>query len=506
MGFESILFGEKAYTLQKGEPGFFQDLQLDYLLRIISNHAKDYKILPYFYTLPGEKAVIEYRQQILTDLTNEKVFHAVKRFCKTLQNFRRLDYYADESEEIMQKASFHLEAAKCYWEGVKGLEADLEACDYSSKGLREFCAYVQEVIKGLTENGFEEAMNRASEFFASIRFQLVVEQDRMTIVESGESGDNYLSSLAELLKLETDQAKTTLYDIYPNSLEQSSVEAMLIKLLKKSNSAVFGELKGFYEKYPEYSAEKILRFEEEVQFYLSFIQFAKKTEELGFSLQLPVISGDNFQGSGLYDLALAWKNSSRKYKIVSNSFAYPKNPTFFVVTGPNQGGKTTFARSMGQAVYFTLMGLKGNADFLTVPMFEDIATHFEAEETLLSNSGKLKEEINRLAPMMQQEKRRQFVILNELFTTATTHDALIMGKKVMKHFIEKECYGIYVTHIQELAEESESVVSLVAQIEEGEEQRRTYRILPMKAQGQGYSDSLVKEFELRYEDLIRRLG
>ena len=76
----------------------------------------------------------------------------------------------------------------------------------------------------------------------------------------------------------------------------------------------------------------------------------------------------------------------------------------------------------------------------------------------------------------------------------------------MEHFIQKSCYGIYVTHIQELAKESESVISLVAQIEEGQEQRRTYRILPMEAQGQGYSDSLVKEFELGYEDLLRRLG
>lgn len=73
--------------------------------------------------------------------------------------------------------------------------------------------------------------------------------------------------------------------------------------------------------------------------------------------------------------------------------------------------------------------------------------------------------------MMQQEKRRQFVILNELFTTATTYDAMIMGKKVMAHFIGRDCYGIYVTHIQELAEESESIVSLVAQLEEGEEEK-----------------------------------
>ena len=197
---------------------------------------------------------------------------------------------------------------------------------------------------------------------------------------------------------------------------------------------------------------------------------------------------------------------NRDYHVVSNDFSYPSHSSFFVVTGPNQGGKTTFARSMGQAVYFSLMGLYANAQTFVLPFFHEIATHFEVEERLQSNSGKLKEEINRLAPMMKKESTQQFVILNELFTTATTHDALIMGKEVMKHFLAQDCYGIYVTHIQELAEETEQIISLVAQIAEEEDDRRTYRILPMQAQGYGYSDSLVEEFALRYEDIVRRLS
>lgn len=506
MGFESILFGDKGGALEKGEPAFFQDLQLDYLLRIIGNYAKDYRILPYYYTLPGDSGVIAYRQQVLRDLFQKDLTEAVNQFCKMMQKFRRFDHYAEESNEIMQKASFHLEAAECYLEGIKGLEKAMSECKYSSEGMCAFYEYLQQVISTLKSQGLEDAMAHARDFFEKIHFQLVVEQDQMTIVENEGDRRNYLEELAELLKLDTMQVKATLCDIYPNALEQSGLEAMLVKMLKRSNPDIFSELKAFYENYPEYYDEKVLRFEEEVQFYLSFLQFANRTQELGFSMQMPEISKDAFAGTGLYDLALAWKNSTSKYKVVSNDFTYPANPAFFVVTGPNQGGKTTFARSMGQAVYFALMGLMTNADSFCLPMFEGIATHFEAEETLLSNSGKLKEEIDRLAPMMQQEKKSQFVILNELFTTATTHDALIMGKKVMEHFIQKSCYGIYVTHIQELAKESESVISLVAQIEEGQEQRRTYRILPMEAQGQGYSDSLVKEFELGYEDLIRRLG
>lgn len=108
--------------------------------------------------------------------------------------------------------------------------------------------------------------------------------------------------------------------------------------------------------------------------------------------------------------------------------------------------------------------------------------------------------------MMKNENKRQFIILNELFTTATTNDALVMGKKVMQYFLSMECYGIYVTHIQELAEETGQIISLVAQVGDGRDRKRTYRIVHMKAQGYGYPEPLLEQFQLSYEDIIRRLS
>lgn len=507
MEFQSILYADTGQKPGKAEPAFFQDLQLDYLLKMIENLTKGYRVRPYYYTLPDSVSLIQYRQQVCKDLSDASLFGCIRRFCIELQKSRSSHNLSLQCEEEIQAASYHLEAATRYWESLLAFEKELASCYPDSDGINALRDYVKKYISEWREKGFEQSVRRANEFFSQVCFRLTIEEDQIMITEEEQVNGDYLQELSEVLKLDKEQTETYLSGIFPRALEPSYLETTLIKLLKRSNPDIFDEIRSFYKAYPNFYSEKLLRFDEEVQFYIGFLEFQKKTEALGYPLHTPKISEQNeFSGKGIYDLALLWKNAHRNYTVVSNDFVWKKTPSFFVVTGPNQGGKTTFARSMGQAVYFSMMGLDANASSLVLPFFQGISTHFEAEERIQSNSGKLKEEINRLAPMMKQEKKQQFVILNELFTTATTYDALIMGKKVMEHFLQRGCYGIYVTHIQELAKETESIISLVAQIEEGEANKRTYRMIPMKAQGYGYSDSLVKEFRLGYEDIIRRLS
>jgi len=507
MEFQSILFADSGQRASKSVPVFFEDLRLDYLMNIIENQTKGYSIRDYYYTLPASVSLLGYRQQVCRDLSDKALYGCIRRFCSGMQKSRRSHAFSLQCEEAVQAASYHLEAASLYWESLLAFERGLDSCSPSSEGILALREYVRKHIAGLREKEFGQAVARGNEFFSQMRFRLVIEPERIVILEETEETGDYLKELAEILKADEEERDSSFRGVFPNVLEPSYLEETLIKLLKKSNAGIFREIRNFKQEFPDFYSEELLRFEEEVQFYISFLEFREKTRAFGYPMEIPQISAQNkFSGTGVYDLALLWKNAGRGYPVISNDFNWSQRPSFFVVTGPNQGGKTTFARSMGQAVYFAMMGLPANASSLLLPFFEGIATHFEAEEKIQSNSGKLKEEIDRLAPMMHQDKKRQFVILNELFTTATTYDALIMGRKVMEHFLQRECYGIYVTHIQELAGETDSVISLVAQVEDGEDCKRTYRMLPMKAQGYGYSDSLVKQFELGYEDIIRRLS
>ena len=149
------------------------------------------------------------------------------------------------------------------------------------------------------------------------------------------------------------------------------------------------------------------------------------------------------------------------------------------------------------------MGLDVPAREANVPFFQDLQTHFSVEESVETGRGKLKEELMRLAPMMEEERRGTFVVINELFTTAANYDARIMGGKVLEHFISLDCMGVYVTHLKELASVHPKVVSLRAvQDENGE---ATYQIRRGEAADSGSAENQVRKYGLTYQQLKERL-
>jgi DNA mismatch repair ATPase MutS len=105
--------------------------------------------------------------------------------------------------------------------------------------------------------------------------------------------------------------------------------------------------------------------------------------------------------------------------------------------------------------------------------------------------------------MMEGRQKGTFVVINELFTTAANYDAQMMGRKVLEHFIELGCMGIYVTHLKELASAHPQAVSLRATLDENK--RPTYQIQRGEAAENAGAEKLVEKYCLTYRQLKERL-
>ncbi|MGN0165673.1 MAG: hypothetical protein ACI39R_05775 [Lachnospiraceae bacterium] len=490
---KSIIWADKPPVREALMPNFFIDLNLDKIVYKINSLRKYYDIKKLFYMLSDSRETMEMRRRIYADIKKPEVFDAFCRFSDRMKEAR--DYLAgsDEIDFMPQKSVLFVTAAERYDQAIKLLE------NINSAESPEICFAVSETQKYVNTDEYRLFAEQTEKLYSeteSFFYRLTLNRDTFT-VRCQQSENNYFDKIKRAFP---DAVDTGFESPFKSRSTLSHIETESYAAIAKAHPDCIKNCESFMNTYKNSFLQEFFDLEFELQLYLSFLLFERYMEDNGFHFTSPV-TAKCFDVNGVYDAALALTLFNHERPVIDNDVFMREEEHFLIVTGPNQGGKTTFARSMGQLVYFSLMGLSVPAMKAAVPYFDGILTHFSVEESTETGQGKLKEELTRLAPMMRGDDKNCFIILNELFTTAATYDASVMGRRVIRHFTENGCTGIYVTHIKELSE-GEGVVSLVAVCDENDYHKRLYKMIRRPADGIGYAGTLVEKYGLTYDMLI----
>ncbi|MCL5772297.1 MAG: DNA mismatch repair protein MutS, partial [Actinobacteria bacterium] len=294
---------------------------------------------------------------------------------------------------------------------------------------------------------------------------------------------------------------------FTSPIDMNHVEARILELVAQLYSDIFINLDNYYIKNKNFFDETINTFDREVQFYIAYSEYMTIFKNLGLNFCYPIISNQtkeiyNYDG---FDLALAYKLINENSKIVCNDFYLKDRERIFIVSGPNQGGKTTFARMFGQLHYLATLGCPVPGRNAQLYLFDKLFTHFEKEENIRNLHGKLQDDLISIYNILSQASPNSIVILNEIFNSTTLKDAIFLGKKIMEKIIQLDLLCVYVTFIDELASLSEKIVSMVSNVDPNNIAMRTYKILRKAAGGLAYAISIAQKYQLTYEALRERI-
>jgi DNA mismatch repair ATPase MutS len=286
------------------------------------------------------------------------------------------------------------------------------------------------------------------------------------------------------------------------------VEAQILDLVAKLNPETFSRLDEYCAGHQDYLDETIGRFDRQVQFYLAYLEYVEPLQAKGLRFCHPRVSArsKDEHAAETFDLALASKLVREGAEVVRNDFYLTDPERILVVSGPNNGGKTTFARTFGQLHHLASLGLPVPGLDARLFLPDRIFTHFEREEDIATLRGKFEDELFRIHEILEQATEDSLLVMNETFGSTTLRDALLVGSEVVRQLIELDVLCVFVTFVDELASLSESTVSMMSTVAAEDPAVRTYRVVRKPADGLAYAAALARKYGLSGDSLRRKIA
>ena len=202
------------------------------------------------------------------------------------------------------------------------------------------------------------------------------------------------------------------------------------------------------------SADHILSFftrlRVELGFYIGCLNLRERLASKGepTCFPVPVAPGTSaLSARGLYDACLTLRVEPR---VVPNDLS-ADGRSLVMITGANQGGKSTFLRGLGVACLMMQCGMFVPAESFRASVASGVFTHYKREEDPTMTSGKLDEELSRMSDIAGMIREGALLLCNESFASTNEREGSEIARQIVRALVESDIRVAYVTHLFDLA-------------------------------------------------------
>jgi DNA mismatch repair protein MutS len=510
MTFHSILFPNpppEGPDEQLAAPTFFGDLNLDQIVAAITAGREEYNLKPFFHLPLQDVDAVTFRHEVMQDLEVTSLFDSIKVFAQGLRTMREHLAQAEKLHYQLQKQRWFLDAVDTYCDAVTRLVQDLSVADLTSRGFLAFREWVSRYAASAPFTSLVEQTKKLEADLRTIHYGVWIRDLRIQVHRYGGEPDYSDEIEATFDRFKQGAAKDYRFK-FLESAEMNHVEAEILRLVSQLYAEIFAELENYCAANRDYQDSTVVRFDREVQFYVAYLEHIARFKNAGLSFCYPRVSQSSkevydYEG---FDLALAGKLVPQNGSIVCNDFHLRGPERMIVVSGPNQGGKTTFARMFGQLHYLGSLGCPVPGKRAQVFLFDQLFTHFEKQEDIKNLRGKLQDDLVRVHQIVERATSDSIVIMNEIFTSATLRDAVVLSSKIAMRLLTLDLLCLWVTFVDELASLTPQTVSMVSTVHPENPALRTYKVIRRPADGLAYAMAIAEKYRLSYPLIKERTG
>lgn len=506
---------------------FIRMLEIDVMVVIPQNQYRGISglRLEEFYTTDTE--TIKYRLDIMQDIIEHReLYQLLMKALPLIQSTHDLrkimssDFTVDSSLSAIRTLEMYVELVELFREGFSGMKL-------GSRGMQRLQQEILGIATGAEYQNLSRELKKMETNFGSIKSLTIgLNLDENLQVRDGgilsvNTKHFHNGTLLERLtgKQEKDEyaCMTPLFPIR-RGLNQNDVKAM-----NNGVSNAFGtifakcirDFEPVVQKYFSVNTSFFTNLMDDIRFLCAGARFIMDMEKQGYQMCKPEIAPMEEKCCDLmavYNPMLAMTGVEKT--VVSNEFHFDEKGRFYLVTGPNHGGKSIFAYSVGMAQALFQLGLYVPAVSARISPVTGIFTHFPSSDEDNYGKGRLESECARLSRILKQLEETDMLLMDETFSSTSGLEAGYIASEVLTGLGIIGCGGIYVTHIHDLPQRigefnahpdnRGKIDNLVAQMEDRENGVRSYRVMRTTPDGLSYAKDIAGQYGLTLEEILRQ--
>lgn len=489
-----LMYKNRDFDMQEQEPfgkeDLIKDLGLDVIFESMANEDKFiHSVVRHAMLLSlTEIETINYRQNILNDcINNPDIVRSLYSIAlETIDNEKSNHWgiFSNYPESILRRS---IEVMKMYVEMLRKLR------DFADRSKLHFCSDGFITLFQMLQSELDD------EYLGSI-------QKHIQNLSSGE-GIQFSAVLGEGFKgidfnLCEPREKQNMWKEFARSRKVPSFTYCL-SAMDESGAKALSELRdrglNTVANAVAQSCEHILSFFQavrtELAFYIGCLNLIDHLKELNEPYCIPTPLSKECRShtiKGLFNIAFAIRTNNQ---IIGNDLN-ADGKKLIIITGANQGGKTIFLMSVGQAQTMMQCGMFVGAEQFTANICGRIFTHFKREEDETMKSGKLDEELSRMNRIADVMTADSLILFNESFASTNEREGSEIGAQITRALLEKGIKIFTVTHLYQFSSDFYNQGredTLFLRAERNEDGTRNYKLTIGEPLKTGFGEDLYFE-------------
>ncbi len=441
--------------------------------------SKSFLVLEDFFEIQKEKE---------TALSNEKLLYSIKELETRVE-------YLKEIKSIFAEYEVKSRALLVLWEKIKPI------C--TTQEFDTLCEEVDKQIHTITEiKSITVGINLNAQMKP-------VEAGLISVHEESYVSGEFMDKLMRLNFKNSEfvcAAPLVPLDKNLTAEEASSLRASANSALNKVFASGLKSWAGVVKKYAVNNLNVLSYSIHEWRFVVACMKTLTELNKKGLSLCKPRFA-ESDEIDGLYHPILAL-NTEKDKDVIKNELTFDDNGSIYILTGPNQGGKSIYTQSVGILYTMLHLGLPLPAKRADIKAVDAILVHFIDIKDRSYVHGRLSDECEKIQIINKNITQNSLFLFDEALSSTNSTEAVVIATEIITAYSDIGARGLWTTHFHELCGLENSytsgktkIVNICARIDENSH-KRVFKII-RGHYGQSYAMDIAKAYNLTKDEILR---